>query len=94
MSSTADLEKECSFFNDLMVYLPPNEAQLEEKVPITEDEQEPKNKQIKQETKQNVSQKQHDNQKQNPQKRKPPKRPGFEGAKIIKKKREENSNKK
>ena len=94
MSSITDLEKECSFFDGLMIYLPPNEAQLEEKVQENEDEEDSKKKQERQERNQNFAQKQRNQQKQNPQKRKPPKRPGFEGAKIIKKKREENSNKK
>ena len=91
MSLREELEKEAKFYRDLMNYLPPNEAQFEDKVTPKEESSEQKQNFQNQQTNKsqpfNKNQRNPPKQKQKP--KRPPVRPGFEGAKIIRKKRDD-----
>ena len=91
MSFKSEIEKEVKFYNDLMNYLPPNEAQLDEKVQTNENDAQKDQNKNHSEKSQQFNQKQRNQQKQKPKFKRPPIRPGFEGAKVIKKKRDDSS---
>ncbi|EAY10506.1 hypothetical protein TVAG_484170 [Trichomonas vaginalis G3] len=85
MASIEEIEKERDFYDALMVYLPQNESQMD--VP-------PANPTNNQEKTENTQKPKPQQQNKNVPKQKPknkfnPIRPGFEGPKFIKKKRED-----
>lgn len=91
MASIEELEKERQFYDSLMAFLPANETDFEvqphqkpENPPKQKEENIPKPKPVQQN---------RNMPKQKPKNKPNPIRPGFEGPKFIKKKREEKNRK-